>query len=80
MRWAVPRPLWLRILITSNKGECFMGWLFSIVFMIGYCFNSDPIWLIASGLFGIAGSIEGFTVTIRKIFRVVFGVNLGDIE
>lgn len=45
-----------------------MGWIFSLVIMIGYMFNGDPIWLLTSGLFAISGGLAEVGGAIRKIF------------
>lgn len=45
-----------------------MGWIFCLVMMIGYMFNRDPIWLLASGLFAISGGLSEVGGAIRRIF------------
>lgn len=55
-----------------------MGWLFTIVFLIGYTFNSDPFWLIAAGLFAISGGMSEVGNAIRKMF--VEEVNLDEMK
>lgn len=45
-----------------------MGWIFCITFMIGYVFNSDPILLLAAGLFAISGGLSEVGSAIRKMF------------
>lgn len=45
-----------------------MGWLFCIAMIIGYMFNSDPIWLLAAGLFAISGGLSEVGSAIRRMF------------
>ena len=44
-----------------------MGWIFSLVTMIGYVINGDPIWLITAGLFAISGGLSEVAVSVKKM-------------
>lgn len=45
-----------------------MGWIFTIVMMIGYVFNRDPIWLLAAGMFAISGGLSEVGSAVRHMF------------
>jgi hypothetical protein len=37
------------------------------MFVIGYAFNNDPIWLLAAGLFAISGAVSEVGSAVRKL-------------
>lgn len=45
-------------LLLIFKGEDFMGWLFALIFTAVGLIVKEPQFLIAAGLFAIAGSID----------------------
>lgn len=45
-----------------------MGWIFCIMFVIGYGFSNDPIWLLAAGLFAISGAVSEVGSAVRRLF------------
>lgn len=51
-----------------ERNDDIMGWIFCITFMIGYVFNSDPIWLLAAGLFAISGGLSEVGSAVRRLF------------